>query len=310
MANSVSAFWQTVVAAVSEASQLLAPSHQASEAIYVDYSPAEAAIGQTLDIPIPGDPSQQVVDWGVGDMTISDVAYSLVAMTFNHHPGWAGVFRDFEQYNSPIRIRSAFMDAAIKGIENYINNLITSLFTTGNFTTNSAISTTAHIITTAQATAGLTVLSDQFVPVRDNPQNMSLITPSSPYYAVLADSSWTSAQVAGATTAETVRRTGGMPIAYGLQLRLDQQMPVSGSAPSRTFTAALMHRWAIAMATRPIAAPDTTVVEVMMMMFAGIPIRVMLGYNHQKLGYVLSIDCGFALKVVRENMCQLYSVAE
>jgi hypothetical protein len=310
MANAVSAFWQTVVAATVDAAQLLAPSHQASEAVYMDYSPEEAAIGQTLNVPIPGDPSGQVVDVGVGDLPISDVAWSTQAIVFNHHPGWAGVFRDFEQYNSPIRLRNAFLDAAIKGIENYVNNLITSLFTTANFTSNTAISTTAHIITTAQASQGLTVLSDKFVPVRDNPENMSLLTPSSPYYAIVTDSSWTYAQTAGAATAEAVRRTGGMPIAYGLNLRLDQQMPVSGTAPSRTFTAALMHRWAIAMAVRPLATPETTVVEVMMFNFAGIPIRIMLGYNHIKLGFVLSVDCGFGLKVVRESMCQLYSVAE
>jgi hypothetical protein len=172
------------------------------------------------------------------------------------------------------------------------------------------ISATAHLISTAQATNGLAFLADQFVPVRDNPDNMSLITPSTPYYAITNDPAWTNAQTAGMLTAEEVRRTGGMPIAYGLKLRLDQQMPVTGAAPSRTFTAALLHRWAIAMATRPLATPETTVVEVMMMEFAGIPIRVMLGYNHVKLGYVLSIDCGFGLKVVREYMCQLYTVAE
>lgn len=310
MPNNVSAFYQTLVAAIVEASQLLAPTHQAIEGIYMDYSPEQAALGQTLNIPIPGDPSQQVLDWGVGDMVVSDSTWSTVSMVFSHHPGYATAIRDFEQYNSPTRLRAAVVDTAIKAIENYINNLITSLFTTTNFTTNAPISTTAHIITTAQANSGLAVLADQFVPTQDNPENMSLIVPSTPYYAMNPDSSWTAAQTAGMLTAETVRRTGTMPIAFGCKVRLDQQMPTTGTAPSRTFTGAIFHRWAIAMAVRPIAIPDTTVVKAMTMMFAGIPIRVMVGYNHIKMAEVFSIDCGFALKVVRENMCQLYSIAE
>ena len=155
------------------------------------------------------------------------------------------------------------------------------------------------------------MLSDQFVPVRDNPNDMSLIVQSQPYTAILGDSNWTQAQIAGMKTAEQVRATGVMPVAYGFSVKLDQQLPTTGAVGSRTYTAALFHRWAVAMVTRPIATPDTNVVESMMMDFAGVPVRVMLGYNqYPKLGWVVTIDAGYGRAVVRPSMCQLYTIAE
>ena len=311
MANSVSSFWQTLVVAATEASQLLAPNWRAIESIYLDYSPEPATIGQTLDIPIPGDPSAAVTDNGVGDVTLTDIAFSTVPMTFNNHPLFGYTVRDFEQFNSPAQIRNRFLDAAIKGVKNYINKQICALFTTANFPTHAAIPATAHIVTTAQALAGYAVLSDSYVPVQDNPEDMSLLLPSIPYAAVLGDTQWTQAQIAGMSTAETVRATGVMPTAYGFSLKLDQQMSVTGTAPARTFEGVLMHRWAVALATRPIATPETNVVEVTTIDFHGIPLRVMLGYNqYPKLGWVVTIDAGYALKVVREYMAQLYTIAE
>jgi hypothetical protein len=310
VANSVSAFWQTLVAAATEASQLLAPNWRAIESIYMDYSPIPATIGQTLDIAIPGDPTSSVSDIGVGDAILTDFAFTNVPMTFNNHPEYGVIIRDFEQYNSPDSIRTRITDPALKGVKSYINKQVCALFTTGNFAINPAIATTGHIITTTQALAGYAVLSDKFVPVQDNPQDMSLMTGSIPYAMFLGDANWTSAQIAGYRTTDVVRETGVMPVAYGFQLKLDQQCPVSGTAPSRTFTGALFHKWAVAMATRPIATPETTVVEVTTVDFAGVPLRVMLSYNHLKLGWIVTIDAGYALKVVRPEMCQLYTIAE
>ncbi|MBV8605917.1 MAG: hypothetical protein JO034_00440, partial [Singulisphaera sp.] len=72
MANSVSSFYQTVVAAATEASQLLAPTWKASDAIFWDYRPEPATIGQTLNVPIPQDPSGSVQDGGAGDIAVTD----------------------------------------------------------------------------------------------------------------------------------------------------------------------------------------------------------------------------------------------
>jgi len=311
MANSVSSFYQTVVAAATEASQLLAPTWKASDSIFWDYRPEPATIGQTLNVPIPQDPSGSVQDGGAGDIAVTDIAFSTVAIAFDKHPYFAYVVRDFEQFNSPLQVRTVFLDAALKGVKSNINSNVTGLFTAGNFPTNAAIATTGHIVTTAQFLGAMAILADQKVPVADDPENMSLLLPSLPYTAMLGDGQWTQAQVAGMKTAEFVRETGVMPTAYGMTAKLDQQMPVSGASPTRTFTAAYLHRWAVAGVTRPLPPPDAKVVDYTYIDFMGVPVRITVGYNqYPKQGYIVTVDAGYGLKVVRDNMCQLFTIAE
>jgi hypothetical protein len=311
MPNTISAFFQTLVTAANEATRVLAPTWKTLESVYFDYDDVPATIGQTIDVPIPVDPSASVADQGSGDTTLTDIAFTNVPIVFDQHPSFDYVVRDFEQFNSPERIRNVFLDAAIKGVKTYCNGRITSLLTTGNFTTNAAISTTGHIITTAQFLSGNAILADQKVPVADDPDNMSLLLPSTPYMAVVGDANWTQAQIAGMFTAERVRATGTMPTAYGMSIKLDQQMPTSGTAPSRTFTGALIHRHTIGVVSRPLPAPDGNVVEYTYINFNGLSLRIMVGYNqYPKKGYIVSVEAGFGRKVVRENMGQLFTIAE
>lgn len=311
MSNAISSFYQTVVAAATEASQLLAPTWKASDSIYWDYSPVPATIGQTLNVPIPNDPSSGVTDGGAGDIAVTDIGFTTVGIVFNKHPYFAYVIRDFEQFNSPAQIRTVFMDAALKGVKSNINAAVTALFSAGNFPTNPPIATTGHLVTTAQFLSAMAILSDQKVPVADDPENMSLLLPSLPYTALLGDANWTQAQIAGVRTAEFVRQTGTLPTAYGMTAKLDQQMPTTGTTPTRTFTGAYLHRWAVAGVTRPLPPPDAKVVDYTYVDFMGVPIRITVGYNqYPKQGYIVTVDAGYGLQVVRNNMCQLFSIAE
>lgn len=309
MDNSVTAFYQTLVAAADEASQLLAPTWNAADSVYRDFKPEAAAIGQTLNVAIPQDPTSGVSDAGVGDIPLTDIAFSMVPIVFNRHPSFGYKVASFEQFNSPQDIRNIFLDAALKGVKNHINSAITALFTTTNFTTNSAIATTGGLVTVTQFLGGQAKLLDQNVPVNDA-VNMSLILPSVPYTKVIGDADWTQAQIAGNNRAEAIRENGVMPTTYGASLKVDQQMPVSGASPSRTWTAAYLHKWAIALATRPLPQPDGDVVEFTYMDFFGIPVLIQIGWNQLKSGYVVTIEAGYGLKVVRENMGQLFTVAE
>jgi hypothetical protein len=44
--------------------------------------------------------------------------------------------------------------------------------------------------------------------------------------------------------------------------------------------------------------------------FYGIPVLIQVGWNQIKGGYVVTIEAGYGLKVVRENMGQLFTIAE
>ncbi len=309
MANAVTAFYQTLVAAADEAAQLLTPTWNAAESVYLDYKPEAATIGQTIDVAIPQDPTNNVSDAGSGDIALNDISFSMVPISFNKHPSYGYLVRSFEQFNSPLAIRNIFLDAALKGVKNDINRNVTALFNTTNFTTNAAIATTGGLVTTTQFLSGQARLLDQNVPVNDR-ANMSLLLPSVPYTKVLDDANWTQAQIAGNNRAEAIRADGVMPTTYSASLKVDQQMPVSGTSPSRTWTAAYLHRWAVALVTRPLPQPDGDVVEFTYMDFFGIPVLVQIGWNQIKAGYVVTIEAGYGLKVVRENMAQLFTVAE
>lgn len=335
MANAVTGFFQTLVAAASEASRVLAPTWHAAQSIYWSYNPVEGGLYQTLNVPIPSDPSAAVADMGAGDLVLSDIGFTTTSIVVDRHPAFAYPVRDFEQFNSPEVIRQVFLDAAMKGIKNNINAAVTSLFTTSNFTTNTAISGTSSAITTAQFTRAMANLGDQRVPVADSPENMTLLLPPRVYSALLdpttggAGAAWSQALVAGTSIAERVHTQGYFPIpTFGCTMKLDQQLPYTGTAASanRVFTAAYFHKWAVAGVTRPLPQPDGDVVDYAYIPFGSNPeynpayggsmstplvIRVMVSYNHYpKQGYIVSLDAGFGLKVIRENMCQLFSITE
>src|SRR3954454_1379400 len=202
MSNTISSFYQTVVAAATEASQLLTRTWTASDSIFWDYRPEPATVGQTLNVPIPQDPTSAVADGGAGDIAVTDIGFTTVAIVMNRHPYFAYVVRDFEQFNTPAQVRTVFMDAALKGVKSSINAAVTALFTAANFPTNAPIATTGHLVTTAQFLGAMAVLADQKVPVADDPENVSLLLPSLPYTAMLGDAGWTQAQVTGLRTAE------------------------------------------------------------------------------------------------------------
>jgi hypothetical protein len=314
--NGISAFWQTLVAEMTDAVQVLKPTWATLEQIYWDYKPEQAALAQTLNVPLPQDPSHTVTNIGNNDITLSDPNFNTVPIVFDQHPSFSYAVRSFEQFNSPTIIRKIFVDAAFTAVKNFINADFTSLFTTGNFTTNTAVSGSSSIVTTTNFTKALAILADQKVPVSDNVQDMTCLLPSTVYYALTDPAStdgknWAQAFIAGNKFAEAVRETGTVPVAYGTQFRLDQQMPTSGAVGSRTFTAALMHRWAVAGVSRPLPEPDGKVVDFERYQFGPLEMRMFMSYNHYpKDAYIVTIDCGYGRKVVRENMCQLFSIAE
>lgn len=331
MANSVDSFYQTLVAAATEASRLLAPTWHASHSIYWAYEPSEGDLYKTLNVPIPADPTSAVADQGAGDLVLNDIGFTTTSISMDRHPVYAYTVRDFEQFNSPQDIRRIFLDAALKSVKNNINAAVTSLLNTTNFTTNSAISATSSAITTTQLTKAMATLGDQKVPVAEDPENMTLLLPPTVYSALLdpttggAGAAWSQALIAGTSIAERVHTQGVFPIpTFGCTLKLDQQLPYTGTKPSRTFTAAYFHRWAIAGVTRPLPKPEGNV-NYMYLDFGsnpdyggaygdgstGIPIRIMMSYNHYpKMGHVVSVDAGYGLKVIRENMCQLFTITE
>lgn len=312
MANTVSSFYQTLVAATTEASQALVGPNAFLDAIYLDFKPEAASIGQTINVAIPNGgapPTASVADGGVADPVFTDISFSTAPIVFNKHPQFNYIIRDFEQFNSPLAIRQMFLDAAIKGVAEYIDQQVAALFTTANFTTNPAIATTSHIITTTQFLEGMANLLAQRVNCNDV-QNMTLINHPVVWTAIMGDSNWTQQSIASELIAERVRNSGEIGTSYGATIAHDLFAPVTGTAPTRTFTGCYFHRWAVAVATRPLPPPDAKVADYTYIMYKGIPLRITLAWSVIHNGYCVLVEAGFGLAVVRQNMGQLFTISE
>src|ERR1017187_2613264 len=118
----LSGLFQALVASFSEATKVLAPTHNAMDSIYWDFKPEEqGSIGQTLNVPIPIDPTRLVQDIGTGNGVVSDRGFTTVAIVLNHPPSFAFPVRDFEQVNTPYMIQKNLVDASMTAIKNNIN---------------------------------------------------------------------------------------------------------------------------------------------------------------------------------------------
>lgn len=311
MANTVGGFYQTLVTAATQASAALMGTNSLLDCVYKDYKPAVADIGQVINVVIPATVTGSVSDAGLGDITPTDVSETTVPITFNKHPYYSFVVRDFEQYNTPRDIRTTFLDAAIKGILENIDQAVSALLQPANFTTNTAIATTGSLVTVDQFLTGYANLANQKADVTDA-ANMSLVANPAVYAKILGNSSWTQALIAGEQLATDAHIRGKIVTSYGASINMDQALNslTTGTAPNLSYTAAYFHRYAIALATRPLATPDTGVVDVTVVDYKGVPVRIMMGYNHLKLGWVVSVDAGYGLAVTRQNLGQLFTVAQ
>lgn len=357
MANAINAFFQTLVAETAKASAVLAPTWNLCNSIFWDYSPVPATIGQTVNIPLPIDPGTQPNPPSnilAGDTVIADIGFNTKSIVFDQHPEFTYQVKDWEQFNSPSLIRTTFVDAAMKGLQNWINAAIVGLITTTNLnahlwnsgtkswtagtvfypatgSTGKCLSVQEFLYPSATTGGLFSRLSDFNVPVQSNPENMSLVLGTVPYARLLDtttsggvnDPNWATAWQAGMGVTDQVRKNGVMPSVFGFTAKLDQQMPVSGTAPSRTFTGIYLHKYAIAAIGRPLPEPGKTVDFEYVQMKANpeyaaqppgsmkLPIRVMVGYNqYPKLGYIVTIDAGFGMRVVRPEMAIGLTIAE
>lgn len=314
MANQYAGFLQTAMARVNNpAAALLKPTWNAANHIYWDYVPEDVqSVNNVLNINIPVDPSAYVSDIGFGDAQFTDLAFTQVQLKLDRHPQYGTIVRDFEQINAGASIAASFVAPSIIAVQNYLNNAVASLFTTTNFPVNTPVSGTSSIITMTQFTKALATLADQRVPLDGG--DLTCLLPPTPFYALLDASStggapWTQAFIAGNATAEQARQTGEFRSAFGVQFRMDQQMPTTGTVGSRTFTACLFHKYAIAGVSRPLEQPGYAV-GFERMQFGNIEMRVMMDYDIKKVGHLMSIDAAFGLKVVRPEMGIIFTIAE
>ncbi len=309
MANTFTQFYQTLVSRADELSSVFYPYQTLVDSVYQNINPAEpGTIGQTINVPIPV--AQTVSDVGVGDFTPTDQSVGTKAITLNKHPGATVRIRDFEQFNTPRVLIDTYIDPMINGVFNDIEANTGALFTTGNFGT-AITGNTGSLISTTKFLGGIATLEESNMP-QPTPDMVKFVNAPKVNATILGDSSWTAASATGYEYAQDIRLQGKIRSAYGCGLAVSQNLPVSGTVGARTFTSALFHKYAIALAARPLGDGNVPKnLELLQIVYVkGIPIRFMVSYQHASGGYWLTVDAGYGLAVIRPEFGKIFTVAE
>lgn len=304
IANGAIAFYQTLVAAFGEANAALVGPTKLLECVYRDYREEMAPdFGQTINVPLPAAANSSITDTGTSDFSLSTPTATTVPLVFNNHPSGAYPIQDFDRFNTPSDVRTIFLDSYLKAILEYVNTGIAALITTGNFNAYSSYTGTAGELVAADMQKAWGSLAGQKVPVRDFGNMFAIVHPTV-YGAMTADAYWTANSQVGYQIAGEARRWAMLGQQWGTLIDFDPAMPTvtSGSPATTTYASLVFHRHAIALAVRPLPIPDTEVVECTTLMLKGLlPVRVMVGYNQLKGAWVTTVDCGYALGVIRAN---------
>jgi hypothetical protein len=309
MASTPQAFWQTLLAATSGASEVLVGTTASLDAIYKDIEPVETGLGQTLNVPVPSSVNGQVTQAN-GDPVFSDYTVNTVPISLTLHPQYGTKIRSFDQYNSPVMIRNVLIDPGVKAVAEQANANVTALFTSGHLNVNSVVSTTGSAISPQQfVQGGFQVLLQNKVNVWDS-QSMSFLQAPAVYSTQLQTANWTQESIAGINVAQQARVEGGIKIAYGARQLTDQATPQSGSSGSFVYTSVYMSKFAIAGVFRPLPAGDEKVSYTTYVFWKGIPIRITLGFSVQLDAWLLNIDMGMGIAVVRPEQAVLFSTAQ
>jgi hypothetical protein len=76
----------------------------------------------------------------------------------------------------------------------------------------------------------------------------------------------------------------------------------SGNTYTRTtYTGVAMHKFAIALAVRPLEIVNNGQVASRLVMIRGLPMRLQLSYQHLKSGWLMTLDYGMVCKVIRPD---------
>src|SRR5258708_7651158 len=171
MASTPQAFWETLLAATSGASEVLVGTTALLDAIFKDVQPVQTAIGQTLNVPVPNSVNSLVTNSTTADPVFNDYTVNTVPISLTLHPQYGTLIRTFDQYTSPEMIKDVLIDPGVKAVAEQANANIASLINSTSLlsstTGNAVISTTASAISPAQFITGFNALLTQKVNVWD-----------------------------------------------------------------------------------------------------------------------------------------------
>lgn len=266
MANDLTAFFNSMAGAFQEANRVLRPQaafltgNNGMPIIYNEVRSEPMARYKKVTLQVPNTPGD-----AVDAITVKPTAASLNAdpteISLDFMPAWGFELSSLEELTvmSPTQVRSAYVDEAIVKITRAANKRIADIFTPTNFSLAGNVSGAAGKgVTLADFTTMFGVLGNRDVPVEDE-GNLYFVANTDTYTGLLKDPEWREAAKIGDARATNQIRTGVLPLTYGaMPLRDNQVAHTTGQPPNHPYSA-YFHKYAAALVTAPLPAPEATV---------------------------------------------------
>jgi hypothetical protein len=225
MANTFTAFFETLVAGAGEYNAAKVGRTMLLDRVYKDVRPEAARIGKTVDVYFPDVGPMQSI--GNGQLAATSVSPNYVPLVFQNRIGKALQFQDFEQWQTATDLAQKFFDPLYKRAREYLNAQISALITTANFNANAPlVGATQGEVQVPDQLAAWDAMADQKVPL-DDPNQLSLFVHNNVYRKMLGDSAWVQESLVSAAIAREAREQADLANAFNFRPIWDQQMPTA-----------------------------------------------------------------------------------
>lgn len=225
MANTFTAFAETLIAAAGEYNEAAVGQTSIMDQVYTEVSTEAARVGKTVDVWYPD--VSPLKDIGANDPVPTALSPNYAPLVFQNHPCGAIQVQDYEQFQTATEIATKFLDPLHKRSREYLNGAVASLITPTNFSANAPIigSKAAEVQVTDQLSAWSN-LADNKCPMED-PNDLALLVHNTVQKNMFADSAWVQENIISAAIAEKARTEAKLANAYGFRPIWDQQMPAT-----------------------------------------------------------------------------------
>lgn len=225
MANTISAFLETLLAAEGEYNQAAVGRTALLDRVYQDVGTEAGRIGKTIDVYYPD--VAPFKDVGVNTPSATPIAPNYIPMVFQSHPLQMLQVQDFEQWQTASEIITKFFDPLKKRAREYMNGQIAALINASNFNANAPIyGATAQEVQVSDQLNAWATLADNKAPM-DDQMDLTLAVHNRVMQKMFGDSAWVQENIVSAQIALAARTTGKLANAYNFDVAWDQQMPTA-----------------------------------------------------------------------------------
>jgi len=265
--------------------------------INTDYSADLAQMGQTVNVPIAGTTSTNLLTDG-NAVTLDNTTGSSVALTLNKHRVAAFGFTQVAQALSGNNAMQGIIDQRIADMLNDIEYDVASVATAG-FTTNT-LGTYNTAFTEANAVSAISKLDGQKAPM---PRYGFLHPNTNGWGAAIKISNFVNSQYIGAESPLS-KDPGAYGTHYwnGVFWRMSQAVNIASGTDADGF---IIARDAIVFASRPFAQPLSQGVTAVNMVVDGVALQMLVSWNKDKLADDITIHCLYGYAAGEEKYgCQ------